>query len=80
MIPLRDENPTHRLPVVTGLVIVGCILTFLLVQPSATRSLLDAPDDAALVEEIAFTYERAAIPCELVEGRPLTVPDRKSVV
>lgn len=75
MIPLRDENPTHRLPVVTGLVIVGCILTFLLVQPSATRSLLDAPDDAALVEEIAFTYERAAIPCELVEGRPLTVPE-----
>lgn len=75
MIPLRDENPTHRPPVVTVLVILGCVATFLFVQPSATRSLIDAPDDAALIEEIEFSYEHAAIPCELIEGRPLSVPE-----
>ena len=75
MIPLRDENPTHRPPVVTVLLIAACIATFLFVQPSATRSLLDAPDDAALIEEIEFSYEHAAIPCELIQGRPLTVPE-----
>lgn len=75
MIPLGDENPTRRAPAITMLVIVGCVATFLFVQPSATRSLLDAPDDAALIEEINFTYEQAAIPCELIQGRPLTVPE-----
>ena len=75
MIPLRDANPTHRTPVVTVLLIIACVFTFLFVQPSATRSVVTAPGTAEVIEETRFTYEHAAIPCELVRGRPLTVPE-----
>ncbi len=62
MLPLRDENPTRRVPVVTILLMVVNIAVYFLVQPDA--------GDAG--ESARFSVERAAIPCEVVEGRPLT--------
>ncbi len=71
MIPLRDENPTHRPAIVTALLIATCLGIFLLVQPTASRT-FDQPTTDELVDEIEFTYEYAAVPCELIENRPLT--------
>ncbi len=74
MIPIRDENPTLRTPVVTFILIVTCIVVFFYGQPSATRS-LDMPTEQETIEDIEFTFERAAIPCELTQGRPLTATE-----
>jgi len=63
VIPLKDENPTRHRPVVTLLLIAACLGVYFLWQPSP------AGDTTA---DIEFTYERAAIPCELVEGHPVT--------
>ena len=38
MIPVKDENPTLRTPYVTGLMILICVVVFVWVQPSATKS------------------------------------------
>ena len=72
VIPLRDENPTYRPAVVTVGLIVACVATFVFVQPDADRSLGDLGTDEQ-IESIEFAYEYAAVPCELVKGRPLTV-------
>jgi membrane associated rhomboid family serine protease len=71
VIPLRDENPTTRRPLVTMLVVAACIVVFFFVQPSGRTSILGehAEDDTA------FTVEHAAIPCEVVHGRPLHVDE-----
>ena len=60
MIPIRDDNPTHRFAVVTALIIAGCIYVFFALQPGS---------DQAAVE---YLYARAAIPCEIVTGEPLS--------
>lgn len=72
MIPISDENPTYRTAVVTVVLIVANVVTFLFVQPDADRSLTDV-DTEGQIESIEFTYEHAAVPCELVQGRPLSV-------
>lgn len=38
MIPISDDNPTRRRPFMTLLVGLACVVTFLYVQPSGTRS------------------------------------------
>ncbi len=60
MIPLRDFNPTQRVTYVTFAIMVACIAVFFLVQPEATTG-----------DNVRFSFEYAAIPCELREGRPL---------
>ena len=60
MIPLKDYNPTSRFAVVTAVLIAANILVYFGVQQRQST-------------QDAFTYERAAIPCELKEHRPLTV-------
>lgn len=74
MIPLRDDNPTQRPAVVTVGLIVACIATFIFVQPGADRS-LGAIGIEEEIESIEFAYEFAAIPCELVQGRALTIDE-----
>ena len=64
MLPLRDLNPAARRPIVTMLFMVACITTFVFVQPQSSSS-----------DSIEFTYERAGIPCEITQGRPLSVPE-----
>ncbi len=62
MIPLKDYNPTRRFPVITLVLIVLNVGVYFFVQRP-----YDNPDD-----QIRFSYEVAAIPCEVVAGRPLT--------
>jgi membrane associated rhomboid family serine protease len=60
VIPLRDDNPTTRKPVLTIAFIVACIYIFAAVQPHQSR------------EEIQFLAEHAAIPCEVVHAEPIS--------
>jgi membrane associated rhomboid family serine protease len=64
VIPLKDENPTSRPAIVTVALIVACVAVYLLVQSGQ-----DAEDQAR------FTYEHAAIPCEIVTGQPLEIAE-----
>ena len=70
MIPLKDDNPTRRLPWLTILLIVANIGVYFFVQQGPNEFVAQDPTDQ--VEEIEFNFENAAIPCEVVEGRPLT--------
>ena len=60
MFPLRDDNPTTRLPIVTILLIVINVFVYFAVQPIE----MDAGVD--------FTFGTAAIPDELTSGEPIT--------
>ena len=61
MIPLYDRNPTRTTPVVTIILMAACIAIYFFIQPHHTD-----------VEDAEFTYHRAAIPCELIQGGPIT--------
>lgn len=61
VIPLRDDNPTRALPVLTLVIIAACVAVFILVQPRNDRG-----------DEEDFLFERAAIPCEITHGEPLS--------
>jgi membrane associated rhomboid family serine protease len=65
MIPLRDENPTSRFAIVTLLLILANVAVFLLIQRPVQAS----------GEDVRFTYEFAAIPCELTTREPLSVEE-----
>ena len=69
MIPLKDENPTRTTPVITILLIAACLGVWILVQQSGQRLDIDR-----------FTFETAAIPCEVVEGRPLSYDEIRDTV
>ncbi len=62
VIPLKDYNPTRRFPVVTLILIAINVGVYFFVQ----RPYDDQQSQAR------FSYEVAAIPCEVVQGRPLT--------
>jgi membrane associated rhomboid family serine protease len=62
VIPLKDDNPTRRFPVITVLLIAINIGVYFFVQ---------RPYDEE-TDQARFSYEVAAIPCEVVQGRPLT--------
>lgn len=59
VIPLRDDNPTSRTAVVT-IVLIALNVVIYLLQPHGG------------IEEQEFLYKRAAVPCELTQGEPLT--------
>ena len=62
MLPIKDENPTRSKPIVTLLLIAACIGIYFGVQPFLGEA----------QEQNAFAYESAAIPCEVIRGRPLS--------
>jgi rhomboid family protein len=66
VLPLRDDNPVRHPPVVTWLIVAACLAVFLFWQPTPFS---DTNDD------LEFSLRHAAIPCEVVEGRPLTVDE-----
>lgn len=66
MVPLIDRNPTRRTAWVTVLLIAANVGVFVLLQGGGA-------DDVRTTVE--FTYEHAAIPCEIVRQRPLTVTE-----
>jgi hypothetical protein len=59
MFPLKDENPTTRMPLVTLVLIALNVALFFVVQPTE----FDAGTD--------FTFGTAAIPEEVISGEPL---------
>ncbi len=62
MIPLKDYNPTRRFPVVTLILIAINVGVYFFVQRPYDKQSSQAK----------FSYQVAAIPCEVVQGRPLT--------
>jgi membrane associated rhomboid family serine protease len=62
VIPLKDYNPTRRFPIVTVVLILVNVGVYLFVQ---------RPFDSG-TSQARFSYEVAAIPCEVTQGRPLT--------
>jgi len=62
VIPIKDYNPTRRFPVVTLVLIAVNIGVYFFVQRPFDQNKSQA----------AFSYQVAAIPCEVVHGRPLT--------
>jgi membrane associated rhomboid family serine protease len=66
VIPIHDDNPTRRRAVVTVLLVAINVGVFFLLQPQ------DSATDAGAIEQVEFNFQYAAIPCEVVEGRPLT--------
>jgi membrane associated rhomboid family serine protease len=58
VIPLKDENPTATRPVVTVVLILACIAVYFGFQQGGDQN--------------EFTYRRAAVPCEVVTGQPMT--------
>lgn len=61
MIPLKDDNPTRTKPVVTIVLIAACVAVWILIQGGGNRT-----------DDVEFTVKTAAIPCEVVKGRPLS--------
>lgn len=68
--PIRDLNPARITPVVTLALIAVNLLVFFAWQPSAFWS----PVGAA-IEAPRFLYRYAAVACEVVAGRPLTLTE-----
>jgi membrane associated rhomboid family serine protease len=66
VIPLRDDNPTTRFPIVTLLLIAANVVVYLFVQPHGG------------IDETRFTLEQAVIPCELRQDGPLTVAEYRT--
>ncbi|MGH9230724.1 MAG: rhomboid family intramembrane serine protease [Acidimicrobiales bacterium] len=63
MLPIGDDNPVSRRPIVTWLIIAACLVAYFFWQPTPFSETVD---------DIRFDLQYAAIPCELLEGRPLT--------
>jgi hypothetical protein len=72
VIPLKDYNPTSRFAWVTLAIVVACCGIYFFVQPSGQQLLVQQNDASA---ELKFTFAHAAVACELVRGRPLTVDE-----
>lgn len=70
MLPLRDLNPTPRVPLATGLIIAANVAVFVFVQPGAFHEL--APTPQATQVEARFLYENSLVPCELTHWKPLS--------
>src|SRR4051794_24600627 len=61
VLPLRDLNPTKRLPVVTLVIIAVNVFVYFALQPHGDASRSDR-----------FVYVHAVIPCEVTRGHPLS--------
>ena len=72
MMPLADENPLRRTPWATIALILVCCVVYFGVQPIGRSLFDDVGFDRTQFEELRFSLEWAAIPCEVREGRPLT--------
>jgi len=73
VIPLKDYNPTSRFAWLTLGIVVACSAIYFFVQPSGQQLFVQQKESAGA--ELKFTFAHAAIPCELVRRRPLTVDE-----
>jgi membrane associated rhomboid family serine protease len=74
VIPLKDENPTRSFPIFTLAILVACVGIYFLIQPTGQGTFLAKTADQA-GEELEFDLRYAAIPCEVTEGRPLSLEE-----
>jgi rhomboid family protein len=67
--PLRDNIPTLHFPLVTVLIILACVATFLYEETRGTRILLGYESGAPVAVNgfDAFTAEWGFVPCELTD-------------
>jgi len=74
VIPFADETPVRRFPWVTVVLIALCVIVFFAVQPTRITTDHILSPDLELVDgdDLQFLVDNAAIPCELVQGRPLS--------
>jgi membrane associated rhomboid family serine protease len=73
VIPIADERPMQRVPWLTLLLIATCVVVYFAVQPGRELKVGDGSfTESASYEDLRFDVDNAAIPCELVKGRPLT--------
>jgi membrane associated rhomboid family serine protease len=76
VIPLHDLNPTRRTPFVTVFLIAACIAVYFFVQarPGGTDTVrVEGGDTVRIESSVRFSLEYAAVPCEIAQGRPLTL-------
>src|SRR4029077_5350133 len=73
MIPIADETPVRRFPVVTLSLIALCVAVFFAIHPTpiTPEHLINPGFERADEQELRFLVGNAAIPCEIVKGRPL---------
>jgi membrane associated rhomboid family serine protease len=70
---MADENPVRRIPWVTLALIATCVAVYFAVQPTGTPKLhWTGFVERVNEDDLRFVVDNAAIPCELVKGRPLT--------
>jgi membrane associated rhomboid family serine protease len=80
VIPVHDENPVRRTPWVTYALVAANVVVFLL-TPVSLGTVAGSPGPAAQCRQAAFYDRWAAIPHELVTGRPLRlVPTGHAVI
>jgi membrane associated rhomboid family serine protease len=77
VLPVHDRNPTQRTPYVTVALIVACIAVYFFVQarPGGTDSVRVGTDVVRIESSTRFNLEYAAVPCEVTQGRSLTVDE-----
>ncbi len=80
MIPLKDENPTRHTAIITIALIAACVGIYFFVQPVGQASFVPENPRGQLLEDYRFNLENAAIPCEVVRGRPLTIDEIERTV
>jgi membrane associated rhomboid family serine protease len=68
VIPLKDDNPTRRHAYVTLLLIAINVFVYFVIQPQGWNT---TDPRSVQVREAVFTYEHAAVPCEVVHDHPL---------
>jgi membrane associated rhomboid family serine protease len=71
MLPLHDDNPARRPAIVTWVIIGLCLVAYFLWQPGPFSEDADDSGIPGISDDTEFNVEHAAIPCELLQGRPL---------
>ncbi len=78
MLPLFDENPTDRQPVVTWLLIGACVVFYAattLGVGTRPATILGIEAQRDVPSEVQLPVEWAAIPCEILSDRPLSIDE-----
>lgn len=82
VIPLKDRNPTSRPAVVTVVVLLACVGVFFFLQQGHTGidEIEVGGQPVRIAADLRFNLESAAIPCEIVQGEPLTLDEAAATV